>query len=159
MGHNVYGMSTRYWTKAERPNRTQENASPLIPGLNYWPESMSISKGNEKFSPRNVFHFWMFNMRALICIENIILSSLLNLVCPLEMPIKLGFRKTKCTNCINPCHAKYIDMPCQFLIVNQSDYLIQIVDINSCTEWQTVQIQISWLLKKPADLNLHCLQR
>ena len=27
------------------------------------------------------------------------------------------------------------------------------------TEWQTVQIQISWLLKKPTDLDLHCLQR
>ena len=30
-----------------------------------------------------------------------------------------------------------------FLIVSQSDYLIQIVDINSHTEWQTVHIQIS----------------
>ena len=27
-----------------------------------------------------------------------------------------------------------------------------------CTEWQTVQIQISWLLQKPTDLDLHCLQ-
>ena len=34
-----------------------------------------------------------------------------------------------------------------FLIFNQSDYLIQIVDINSHTSWQTVQIQISWLLQ------------
>ena len=42
------------------------------------------------------------------------------------------------------------------LIASQSDYLIQIVDINSHTEWQTVQIQISWLL---TDLDLHCLQR
>ena len=32
----------------------------------------------------------------------------------------------------------------------------QIVDINSHIEWQTVQIQISWLLN---DLDLHCLQR
>ena len=24
---------------------------------------------------------------------------------------------------------------------------------------QTVQIQISWLLKKPTDLDLHCLQK
>ena len=50
-------------------------------------------------------------------------------------------------------------MPRPFLIGSQSDYLIQIVDINSQTEWQTVQIQISWLLKKPTDLDLHCLQR
>ena len=26
-------------------------------------------------------------------------------------------------------------------------------------QWQTVQIQISWLLQKPTDLDLHCLQR
>ena len=50
-------------------------------------------------------------------------------------------------------------MPCPFLIVSQSDYLIQIVDINSHNEWLTVQIQISWLLKMPTDLDLHCLQR
>ena len=31
-----------------------------------------------------------------------------------------------------------------------------IVDINS--QWQTVQIQISWLLQKPTDLDLQCLQ-
>ena len=50
-------------------------------------------------------------------------------------------------------------MPRPFLIVSQSDYLIQIVDIISHTKWQTVQIQISWLLQKPTDLDLHCLQR
>ena len=50
-------------------------------------------------------------------------------------------------------------MPCPFLIFSQSDYLIQIVDTNSYTKWQTVQIQISWLLQKPTDLDLHCLQR
>ena len=33
-------------------------------------------------------------------------------------------------------------------ILSQSDSLIQIVDINSDTKWQTVQIQISW----PTDL-------
>ena len=38
-------------------------------------------------------------------------------------------------------------MPCPFQIFSQSDYLIQIVDINSHTEWQTMQIQISWLLR------------
>ena len=38
-------------------------------------------------------------------------------------------------------------MPRPFQIFSQSDYLIQIVDINSHTEWQTVQIQISWLLR------------
>ena len=38
-------------------------------------------------------------------------------------------------------------MPSHFQILSQSDYLIQIVDINSHTEWQIVQIQISWLLK------------
>ena len=50
-------------------------------------------------------------------------------------------------------------MPCPLLIFSQSDYLIQIIDTNSHTEWQTVQIQISWLLQKPTDLDLHCLQR
>ena len=45
------------------------------------------------------------------------------------------------------------------IILSQSESLIQIVDINSDTKWQTVQIQISWLLQKPADLDLHCLQR
>ena len=39
------------------------------------------------------------------------------------------------------------------------DYLIQVFDTNSNAERQTVQIQISWLLKKPTDLDLHCLQR
>ena len=52
---------------------------------------------------------------------------------------------------LNPCHAEYIKMLCPFLIVSQSDCLIQVVDINSHTEWQTVQ--------KLADLDLHCLQR
>ena len=50
-------------------------------------------------------------------------------------------------------------MPRPLLIFSQSDYLIQIVDTNSNTEWQTVHIQISWLLQKPTDLDLHCLQR
>ena len=48
--------------------------------------------------------------------------------------------------------------PYPLLIFTQSDYLIQVVDINSNTDWQTVQIQISWLLQKPTDLDLHCLQ-
>ena len=50
-------------------------------------------------------------------------------------------------------------MPCLLPICSQSDYKIQVVDINLHTEWQTVQIQISWLLQKPTDLDLHCLQR
>ena len=50
-------------------------------------------------------------------------------------------------------------MPHPHLIFSQSDYLIQIVDINSRTQWQAVQIQISWLLQKPTDLDLHCLQK
>ena len=45
------------------------------------------------------------------------------------------------------------------LIFYKSDHMIQAVDTISNTEWQTVQIQISWLLKKPTDLDLHCLQR
>ena len=49
-------------------------------------------------------------------------------------------------------------MPCPLLIVSQSEYLIQIVDINPHTEWETVQTQISWLLQKPTDLDLHYLQ-
>ena len=50
-------------------------------------------------------------------------------------------------------------MPHPLLIVSQLDYLIKIVEINSHTEWQTVKIQISWLFQKPADLDLHCVQR
>ena len=46
-------------------------------------------------------------------------------------------------------------MPLPLIIFSQSDDLILIVAINSHTQWQTVQIQISWLLKK----DLHCLQR
>ena len=45
------------------------------------------------------------------------------------------------------------------LVLSQSVYLVKVVDTNSNTEWQTVQIQISWLLQKPTDLDLHCLQR
>ena len=50
-------------------------------------------------------------------------------------------------------------MPHLLLIVSKSDYLIWIVHINSHSEWQTVQIQISWLLQKPTDLDLHCFQK
>ena len=50
-------------------------------------------------------------------------------------------------------------MPHPLLIVSQSDHFIQAVDTNSHTEWQTVQIQISWLLKKPTDFDIHCFQR
>ena len=35
---------------------------------------------------------------------------------------------------------RYIKMPRPFLINNKSDYLVWIVDINSRTEWLTVQI-------------------
>ena len=52
----------------------------------------------------------------------------------------------------------WIKLPHPLLIFSQSDYLIQIADINSHTEWQTVQIHISWLLQKPNDVDLHCLQ-
>ena len=48
---------------------------------------------------------------------------------------------------INPCPAAYIKMSRPIQIFSQSNCLIQIVDINSHTEWQTVYIQISWLLK------------
>ena len=40
-----------------------------------------------------------------------------------------------------------IKKPRQLLIFSQSDNLIRIVAINSHTYWQTVQIQISWLLQ------------
>ena len=50
-------------------------------------------------------------------------------------------------------------MPHPLLNVSQSDSLIQVVHIiYSHTEQQTMQIQISWLLQKPTDLYLHCLQ-
>ena len=64
-----------------------------------------------------------------------------------------------CAIFVNPCHAEYIKMPRPLLIFSQLIYLIRVVDTNSTTEWQIVQIQISWLLQKPTDLNLHCLQR
>ena len=44
---------------------------------------------------------------------------------------------------INPSHAEQIKMPCPLLIFSQSDYILQIADISSYTDWQTVQIQIS----------------
>ena len=57
-------------------------------------------------------------------------------------------------------------MPIPLVIFSQSDYLIKavdnlikVVDKNSVSERQTMQIQISWLLKKPTDLDLHCLQK
>ena len=50
-------------------------------------------------------------------------------------------------------------MPRPLLISSQSDYLIRFFDRNSRIWWQTVQIQISWLLQKPTDLDLHCLLR
>ena len=50
-------------------------------------------------------------------------------------------------------------MPWPFLVFSQADYLVLIVAINSQTYWQTMQIQISWLLQKPTDLDLHSLQR
>ena len=34
-----------------------------------------------------------------------------------------------------------------------------LVDINLHSYWPTVHIQISWLLRKPTNLELHCLQR
>ena len=48
-----------------------------------------------------------------------------------------------------PCPAEWIKMPLPLLIFSQSGYLIQIFVINLHTWWQTVQIQISWLLQKP----------
>ena len=60
---------------------------------------------------------------------------------------------------VGPKVLTLILMPCPLLIFSQSDYLIQVVDTNSNTEWKTVQIQISWLLQKPTDPDLHCLQR
>ena len=50
-------------------------------------------------------------------------------------------------------------MPRPLLIISQSVCLTKVVDTNSHTKGQTVQIQISWLLQKPIDLDLHCLQR
>ena len=50
-------------------------------------------------------------------------------------------------------------MPRPLLISSQSDYLIRVFDRNTHIWWQTVQIQISWLLQKPTDLDLHCLLR
>ena len=54
---------------------------------------------------------------------------------------------------------EWIKMPHPLIIVSQSDCMIQVGGINSHTEWQTVQIQIGWLLQKPTDLDLHCLLR
>ena len=82
------------------------------------------------------------------------------------------------------CHAHFLFsvnqmLPRPLLIFSQSDYLTQTVYINLHTQWQTVQIQISWLnqiiwpgcwykftysmtnsadSEKPTDLDLYCLQ-
>ena len=50
-------------------------------------------------------------------------------------------------------------LPRPLLISSQSNYLIQTNDINLYSKRQTEQIQISWLVNKPADLDLHSLQR
>ena len=50
-------------------------------------------------------------------------------------------------------------MPCPLVIVSHSVRWINIVNTNSQTKQQTMQIQISWLLQKPTDLDQHCLQR
>ena len=50
-------------------------------------------------------------------------------------------------------------LPNPLLIFSQSAFLVQDVATKSNTEQQIVQIQISWLLQKPTDLDLHCLQR
>ena len=50
-------------------------------------------------------------------------------------------------------------MPHPLLNFRLSDYLIQVVYTNSHTLQQTVQIQISWLLKKPTDLDLYCFAK
>ena len=48
---------------------------------------------------------------------------------------------------ISSYHADLIKMLYSLQIVSKSDYFIQVVDTNSHTEWQTVEIQISWLLR------------
>ena len=53
----------------------------------------------------------------------------------------------------------WINQGATLLIVSQSYCLIQVVDTNSYTKWQTVHIHTRWLLKKPTNLDLHCLQR
>ena len=50
-------------------------------------------------------------------------------------------------------------MPRPLLIVNQPDDFIQIFDTNSHSELQIVLTQISWLLHKQTDLDLHGLQK
>ena len=60
-----------------------------------------------------------------------------------------------CRMCIintNPCHMEKNKMPRPLLIFILSDYLIQVVDTNSHANWQTVQIQISWLLQWRSQL-------
>ena len=75
------------------------------------------------------------------------------------------FGKKKKIPALEPCYRltlvmlNNVKMPYPLLIFSQSDYLINVVDTNSNTEWQTVQNQISWLLQKPTDLDLHCLQK
>ena len=59
---------------------------------------------------------------------------------------------------LNPCHAEKIKISCPLLIISQSDCLIYVVDKNSDIDWQIVRIQISWLIKKQTDRDLHCLQ-
>ena len=46
----------------------------------------------------------------------------------------------------NPCHVEYMKMQCPLLIVSQSFCFIKAFDTNSRVKWETVQIQINWLL-------------
>ena len=59
---------------------------------------------------------------------------------------------------VNPYHAEQIKIPCPLLIFSQSDYFIQIVDINSHNSKQC-RFRSVGFFPKPTDLDLHCLKR
>ena len=80
------------------------------------------------------------------------LPSLLWLVC-LNIKGTYGL-----TYCINSCHILNKDAMPTFNFQPISSQMIKVVDTNSNTGWQTVQIQISWFLQKLTDLDLHYLQ-
>ena len=84
--------------------------------------------------------------------------EMIHMKCYLMYLEEITKKKLNCLQIFNPCHSEWIKMPRPLLVFSQSDYLTH-VDTNSHTIWQTVQIQNSWLLQKPTDLDLLCFQK
>ena len=66
-----------------------------------------------------------------------------------------------CLNDTNSCHAEETKMSRPFPIPWRSVFLVRSEVLGMCshTQWQAVRIVIRWLLQRPTNLDLHCLQR